>query len=342
MTPSLSVIVPTYNRSGYVRECLTALRESGVPDLEVIVADDGSNDDTKDVVAATDPHAKYLWQPNTGTPTVPRNTAFAASTGRYVGFLDCDDRWLPGIPAKAVALLDRHPEVDVLFADATMGNPEHGFRSWIEVAGQDAFFRLPHREVELGFRILERSPFFHRMAERNAVFIGACVMRREAFEQSGLFDPKLCGAADWELWTRMSTRFTFGFLNEPLAVYTRHTDNMSDNHDRMVGEFCQALRNVLVKCDLTAADRTHVRERLRHMLFHYGYLAYDSGRYADARVRFWHAIRAGKADLLTLAYWSVCTMPRGLVRAARRLKQAGLPIRLGRSDNPTPPAKPTA
>src|SRR5205807_7291129 len=101
-----TVIVPTYNRSGYVRDCLTGLRQSGVPDLEVIVADDGSTDDTREVVGATDPRAKYLWQPNTGTPATARNAAFAVSTGRYVAFLDCDDAWLPGAPAEAVRLLD--------------------------------------------------------------------------------------------------------------------------------------------------------------------------------------------------------------------------------------------
>src|SRR2546421_3478299 len=118
--PALSCIIPTYNRSGYVRECLVALRESGVPDLEVIVSDDGSTDDTREVVAATDPRAKYLYQPNTGTPATARNAAFAVSRGRCVGFLDCDDAWLPDAPSKAVALLDRYPDVDAVFADARM------------------------------------------------------------------------------------------------------------------------------------------------------------------------------------------------------------------------------
>src|SRR5947209_13976812 len=139
---ALTVIIPTYNRSGYVRDCLTALRESGVPDLEVIVADDGSTDDTAAVVAATDPRARYLRQENTGTPATARNLGFRLCRGRYVGFLDCDDLWLPDAPARAVELLDRHPEVDVLFAEAKMGNPQEGYRSWIEIGGQDEFFRL--------------------------------------------------------------------------------------------------------------------------------------------------------------------------------------------------------
>jgi glycosyltransferase involved in cell wall biosynthesis len=316
----LTCVIPTYNRSGYVRDCLVALRESGVPDLEVIVADDGSTDDTREVVAATNPAAKYLWQPNTGTPATARNAAFAVSSGRYVGFLDCDDAWLPGAPAKAVELLDRHPDVDVLFSDARMGNPQQGFVSWIGVAGQDAFFRLPRREPEPGFRILERGPFFRRMATRNAVFIGACVVRRAAFEAAGGFDPALRGAADWDLWLRMAHRMTFGFMAEPLAVYTRHLDNMSSNHDHMIGEFCGALRNLLRE-DLSAADRRYVRGRLRQQLFNHAYLAYDRGDLGAARRRFAAAIRAGDRRPMTLALAAASLLPGWAVTRLRKLKQ---------------------
>ena len=323
--PSLTVIIPTYNRAGYVRDCLVALRGSGVPDLEVIVSDDGSTDDTRAVVAATDPAAKYLWQPNSGTPATARNAAFAVGRGRYVGFLDCDDEWLPGAPARAVALLDRHPEVDALFADARMGNPHDGYVSWIESGGQAEFFRLPHREPEPGFRVLERGPFFRRMAVRNPVFIGATVVRRAAFEAVDGFDPALCGAADWELWLRMAHRFTWGYMAEPLAKYTRHRDNMSSDHDKMIAEFAQSLRNVLAKCDLSAADRAFVRGQLRDKLFGHAYIAYDRGDITAARARFWRAVRGGNVRPVTLALAALCTLPGPLARRLRRLKQAAAP-----------------
>ena len=319
--PSLTCVIPTFNRSGYVRDCLTALRQSGVPDVEVIVADDGSTDDTREVVAATNPAAKYHWQPNTGTPATARNAAFALSTGRYVGFLDCDDSWLPGAPAKAVALLDRYPDVDVLFADANMGNPDDGYGSWIASGGQDEFFRLPHREPEPGFRVLDRRPFFRRTAARNPVFIGATIMRREAFAAAGGFDPSLCGAADWELWLRMAYRFTWGYMAEPLAAYTRHLDNMSSDHENMADEFARALRNVLAKCDLAPADRRLVRRQLRVQLFGHAYHAYDRGDRPEARRRFGRAIRAGDRRPYTLALAASCYLPGGLMERLRRLKQ---------------------
>ncbi len=318
---SLTVVVPTYNRSGYVRDCLVALRASGVPDLEVIVSDDGSTDDTRAVVEATDPAAKYLWQPNSGTPATARNAAFKVSRGRYVGFLDCDDEWLPDAPAHAVAFLDAHPEVDVLFAESRMGNPQDGYVSWIESAGQEEFFRLPHREPEPGFRVMERAAFFRRMAVRNPVFIGATIIRREAFESVGGFDPKLCGAADWELWLRMAHRFNWAYMAEPLAKYTKHLDNMSSNSDKMIADFVQALRNVLAKCALSASDRRFVRAQLRTHLFGHAYLAYDRGDIAAARGRFWRSVRAGDVRPTTLALAALCLLPGVLARRVRRVKQ---------------------
>lgn len=318
----LTVIIPTYNRSGYVRDCLTALKRSGVPGLEVIVSDDGSTDDTRAVVAATDPHAKYLWQPNSGTPATARNAAFAVCRGRYVGFLDCDDEWLPDAPARAVRFLDAHPEVDCLFAEARMGNPHEGYVSWIESAGQEAFFKLPHKEPEAGFRVFERGPFFRRMAVRNPVFIGATIVRREAFEAVGKFDPGLCGAADWELWLRMAHRFTWAYMAEPLAKYTRHLDNMSSNFDKMTAEFVQALRNVLAKCALSPSDRAFVKQQLRTHLFGHAYMAYDRGDLATARRRFWATVKAGDWRPATLALAGLCLLPGAVARRARRVKHA--------------------
>jgi glycosyltransferase involved in cell wall biosynthesis len=319
---SLSVIIPTYNRADYVRQCLLALRESGVHDLEIIVADDGSTDNTKEVVADVAPQAKYIWQPNTRTPATARNLGFSISSGRYVAFLDCDDRWLPNTPARAVALLDRHPEVDILFAEAKMGNPEQGYVSWIQEAGQQAFFALPARELEPGFRLLERGPFFRRMAVRNPVFIGAVIIRREVFAASGMFDPKLCGAADWELWLRLAHQYQWAFYEEPLAIYTRHLDNMSSDHEYMFAEFCQALRNVCRKCSLSPDDQAIIRHQLRDHLFGHAYLAYAAGKYGIARQRFAQAIKEGAWPLTAFLYWCLCCLPNPLVGRIRRFKQA--------------------
>lgn len=320
--PLLTVVVPTYNRADHVRRCLAGLQQSGIDDLGIVVADDGSTDETAEVVSQVDSHAKYVWQPNSGTPATARNRGVGVYGGEYVAFLDCDDQWLPEAPGKALALLERHPEVDVLFADALVGNEDDGFVSWIASAGQEPFFKLPANEPEPGLRVFERETFFRRVAVRNPIFIGACLIRRRVFEESGGFDPGLCGAADWELWLRLAHQYTFGFWSAPMAVYTRHSDNMSENHDHMIGEFCQSLLNVLAKCALDPQDRLFIAERLRNQLFDHAYLAYDDGRLAEARMRFRRCFGAGRVDARSLALWCLAWLPAGLVRRFRSFKQS--------------------
>ncbi|MGL6094464.1 MAG: glycosyltransferase, partial [Fimbriiglobus sp.] len=323
--PSLSVIIPTFNRSGFVRNCLTKLRESGVPDLEVVVTDDGSTDDTAAAVAATNPTAKYLWHPNWGTPTLPKNRGFAASRGRYVGFLDCDDEWRPGVPARAVELLDRYPEVDLVFADTEVVNAGTGatysLLGTLDPAGFDA---LPHRTPEPGFRVLDRAAFYRRLVDRNQFCTGAAIMRREAFQAAGRFDPTMpVYGEDWDLWLRLACRGTIGFIDgPPLARYTVHAGAASRGAEEAFAlGHCRAVRNALRSARLTGDQRLALTRKLRRELFGYAYLAYDRGRFADARGRFSDAVRAGNLTPTCLALWFVCALPPGVVAGLRRAKQ---------------------
>lgn len=317
--PTLSVIIPTFNRSDFVRDCLNALKQSGVADLEVIVVDDGSTDDTEAVVAATNPSAIYLRQANSG-PAAARNYGFQHSTGKYVGFLDCDDEWLPGAPAAAVALLDSQPDVGVLFAEARMGNRDQGYRSWIDEGGQETFFKLPHREATSGLRTLEKEPFFRRLSYRNPVFIGAVILRREVFERSGGFDRELCGAADWNLWLRLAVSETFAFWKEPLAIYTKHLDGMSNDQDGMNWEFCQALRKLPSQVPLASGQASWIKQRLRHHLYGYAYRAYNRGDYTEAKRRYADLLHTFGWERLSLMYWTFCSLPFGAAGWIRKFK----------------------
>lgn len=320
----LSIIIPTYNRLEYVEKCLESFQECGVGDREVIVVDDGSTDNTRSVLSLHN-ECNYVYQENQG-PAAARNLGVDHAGGRYLAFLDCDDLWLPGVASRVIDLLDRHPEVDAIFTEALVGNDRDGYESWIEAAGKADFFALPHCEPEPGFRVLETVPFFRRMAARNAIFLGALVMRREAFERVGRFEPTLCGAADWELWLRMASQMTFGYWPKPLAIYTRHDDNMSSNHDRMKVEFCQALKNVLRKCPhLAPGERSWVRACLRDQAFGLAYDAYDQGDFALARRRYAGYITGHGPTLKTALYWALCGLPGEMPRIARKLKRALIP-----------------
>jgi glycosyltransferase involved in cell wall biosynthesis len=322
---NLSVIIPTYNRSGFLPVVVDSLRKSGATGLEVLVVDDGSTDDTDAVATSLGEPVRYVKQANAG-PAAARNNGFGLSRGRYVAFVDSDDEWLPGAAAGLTEMLDRHPEIDVLFTEARMGSRENGFVSWIDIAGGEAFAALPAAKTETGLRVLERRPLFRRMAERNMVFISCTVVRREAFVAAGMFDPTLCGAADWHLWLRMASRATFAYRDQPLGIYTRHDACMSNDHDGMKREFCLTLKKLVAPGALGAdGDRARVRERLSHHLFGYAYGAYDRGDYAEARRRFADLLRHGGPVVSGAAYWALTALPFGLTGRLRRLKRRLLP-----------------
>src|SRR5438445_197830 len=92
---TLSVIMPTYNRSAFLPGAVASLRDSGAKGLEIIVVDDGSVDDTSDVASALGAPVRLVRQANAG-PAAARNHGFEFCHGRYLAFVDSDDEWLPG------------------------------------------------------------------------------------------------------------------------------------------------------------------------------------------------------------------------------------------------------
>jgi glycosyltransferase involved in cell wall biosynthesis len=183
----LSVIVPTYNRASFLSGCVQSLRESGVDGLEIVIVDDGSTDDTRAVIEGLQPGLTYVYQENKMLGGA-RNTGIRVARGRYVAYLDSDDYWLPGVPSRVLNLLDRHPELGAVFADAKMGNQQDGYQSWFAMAGRSEFQNLPRTELEPGLTVPDSEAFYRLMLKRNAIFTGAIVLRRDAVLAHGMFD----------------------------------------------------------------------------------------------------------------------------------------------------------
>jgi hypothetical protein len=238
-----------------------------------------------------------------------------------VAFVDDDDQWLPNVAPKIIELLDRHAEVDAIFADAQIQWPDKPPTLWFDFLRAN-LPAVPHSEPMTGFFVFDNVPFFRRMVERNAIFISGHIMRREAFENAGMFDLELRGAADWELWMRMASHQTFGCWHEPLASYVRHDDNMSADGDHMNKDFWQAVRRCLAKCEhLAPAEKDLLRHRVRAALFHYAYDAYGSGRYAEARGRYWTYLQECGFEARVALLWLFCLLPQSLTARLRKLKQ---------------------
>ena len=141
------VVIPCWNEARNLAEVVRELRSARSGD-DILVVDDGSTDDTREVVAELGDDVRYVYRAN-GGPAAARNVGARCSRGRYLAFLDSDDRWLPGGHQRLLELLEANPGVAVGFGDVRVGNRREGYFGLIEMVGGEGFrahvvgFHLP-------------------------------------------------------------------------------------------------------------------------------------------------------------------------------------------------------
>lgn len=114
----ISIVIPTYNRSAFIRDTIQSVLEQTVNHFEIIVADDGSTDNTESIVKSfSDSRIQYYWFKNRGYPAHPRNRGIKLSKGEYIAFLDSDDLWLPNHLELCIKALEREKDAGGVFTD---------------------------------------------------------------------------------------------------------------------------------------------------------------------------------------------------------------------------------
>ncbi len=204
--PKVSVVIPTYNCAQYICQAVDSVWAQTYHDFELVVVDDGSTDNTRELLMQYGKHLRYIYQENRGM-TAARNTGIRNSSGEYIGFLDSDDIWLPNKLDRQVKLLDEAPEVGLVYC----------WHYYIDVEGNRCTFwnNTIGRSFESG------SHLFEKLIENNVISGGAStpVIRRKCLEKSGMFDESIPYSGDWELWLRISMDYVIAVIPEPLACY---------------------------------------------------------------------------------------------------------------------------
>ena len=258
--PEVSVVIPAYNASGYVREAAESALAQTFDDLEVIVVDDGSTDDTAAVADGLD--VRCVRQSNQGV-SAARNRGIAESTGRYVAFLDADDAWLP---AKLATQLD-----------ALRSNSARRL-SYSALLVTDA--SLEPVEVRRGE--LHGSALETLLLRGNVVGGGSNVIcERELFDRAGGFDPTLSQCADWDMWVRLAALTDFAYVDEPLVRYRRHESSMSRDPELLERDSLRVLEKGFA---MPETDPALAAKRRQGMARNYMVLAgtyFQAHRYGD-------------------------------------------------------------
>ncbi len=266
---TISVVIPTYNRCSVLTRAITSVAKQSYSADEVIVIDDGSTDDTRDVITqlkSTFSNLKivYIKTPNRGV-SAARNTGISASKNSWISFLDSDDEWLP----KKLKL-----QVDALNSDCNL-RIIHGNELWIK-DGKHLNQKLIHKK--------SGGDIFLESTERCLISPSAVLIEKKLLEEMNGFDEKFEVCEDYFLWLKITAKHTVGFVNEPiLKKYGGHDDQLSRKYFGMDYWRVKALAQVIEQCHLKDNYKVKATQVLisKASILLDGYLKHSNMKYYD-------------------------------------------------------------
>lgn len=213
MQPSVSVIIPTYNRVNYLKKSIHSVISQTIKDIEIIVINNYSIDNTLEVINSfKDQRIKIINFKNGGVIAKSRNQGMVHSTGKYIAFLDDDDIWRQDKLELQIRYLEAHPEFGVVYSNAIIIDEKDNRKGFLIDQGR-----------------AKEGQVFQNLLGGNFITILTVLMRRELLEYIGLFDedPSLIAIEDYEYWMRIALKSEFGYIDKPLALYRIHGTSMS-------------------------------------------------------------------------------------------------------------------
>lgn len=207
----VSVIIPTYNSAKYVTEAIDSVLAQTYKNYEIIVIDDGSTDNTKELLKSYKKKIKYIYQENKGQAWA-RNTGIKKAKGELIAFLDADDVWL----AKKLELqvpLFKDKEIGLVYGD-------------IALFGDKTNLKLIHNND------FKRGYIFKDLIKDNFICISTTIIRKDVLDMVGLFNSKIRYVEDLELWLRVVYKNKIDYTPEKVVKYRVHPGNVSRDYEK--------------------------------------------------------------------------------------------------------------
>jgi glycosyltransferase involved in cell wall biosynthesis len=263
----VSVLIPTYNRAGELPSAIESVLAQSYQPVEVVVVDDGSTDGTETLVRGRYPQVRYLRQTNRG-PAAARNAGIKAASGRYIAFLDSDDRWTPRKLEQQIGLFRTRPDVGLVFSSVRFVNRRG---RTVDERRYDPSFRG---------RVAERILSF------SEIVLSSVVVRRTCIDQVGFFDEALMIAEDWDLYFRLAMDYPVDFIDEPLVFRLIHEKNLQHDFskiERSLEDQLRVVRRMYSHPRLSGPHSAARRATVHRILFGIGEWYFEQYRMGPAR-----------------------------------------------------------
>jgi glycosyltransferase involved in cell wall biosynthesis len=213
--PMVSVIIPSYNHAHFVGDAIRSVLNQEYDRFEIILVDDGSTDNTGEVVAQFGFRVRYTYQPNQGL-SAARNKGLRLARGELIGFLDADDLYEPDYLGTLVSLLKTNPHADGV----------HCACRFVDMYNQP----LP----QFAGRCVPPDKLYPNLLQGNFMTPNCMLIYRRCYQKVGGFDTSLSSCEDWDMWLRISRVFNIISTNRVLVRYRVYPSSMSTVVERML------------------------------------------------------------------------------------------------------------
>jgi glycosyltransferase involved in cell wall biosynthesis len=312
----VAVVIPTYNCARYLARALDSVTKQTYRNFQIIVIDDGSTDNTDEIVGHYSSQCVFEKQVHAG-PAAARNRGIRISSNPYIAFLDADDVWFPQKLERQIELLERRPEVGLVCSDCAVGS---------EKGRDSSHFRgraVPQGEV------------FERLVSDCFIFTPTVVLRRECLRDVVGFNEALAVSEDLNLWLKIASRWAIAFIPEVLAVRYSRPDNLSatTSLENACANGIDALEDVLRSCpQLNRRQQRAVKRDLAVRHYNYGSFLLSSNTARASRTMLLAGWRYRPRNWRALAKYCISFLPPSLRASLITIRQTSTNL----SDDPGP------
>jgi len=314
----ISIIIPTYNYAQYICEAIESVLNQTYKDFEIIVVDDGSTDNTKEVIKPYLNKIKYIYQQNSG-PSSARNRGIKEAKGEYIAFLDADDIWLPQKLELQIKFMEKEKEVGLIFSDMILFNEKGIIKN--SFLKQKLFFnKLPIKPLSSTEKVIYDN-VFNALLQENFIPTNTVIAKKECFNKVGFFDETLFSVEDRDMWLRIGLFYDIGFINFPLVLTRFHETNISANQELALKSRLKVMKKFLNYSNLPIKSKKIIKQTINKIYFDLGYLYFTCEKFSLSRIYFRKFLKKNPFMFKPWIYILLSVLPTSAIRKLKNLKE---------------------
>ena len=229
--PKISVVIPAYNSDRFIADAINSVFEQKIDNIEIIIIDDGSTDNTNEIVAKFGDKVSYFRQKNKGA-SCARNFGVNVANGTWIAFLDSDDSWSPNYLEHFLSIVNYFDDVALYYCG----------KIWVDEFGKPLLGNATQKIYPQGW-------ILNTLLMNNYISSCSCVIvRKDIYISIGGFneDPIFCNGEDYDLWLRIASNYRICSIPFPYVRYRRHSHNLTNNSSKYEIGHLAALKNAIL------------------------------------------------------------------------------------------------